>query len=148
MDNHALEHNSCLVQLRTSQPHFVANVLLIQSKRLLEHASQFPQFFLERLLVRPRQRGVEQVPRDTIKASRYRQTKDGECFKLGFGELTRVYGIDDAAGEFERAALAVAVFSTSPASVDEPAVDLVLGHAFGEHLGVAARLNQDMLSKC
>ena len=55
-----------------------------------------------------------------------------------------MHGVDDAAGEPEGAALALAEFTASPAGVDEPAVDFVLRHTFSKHLGVAAGLDEEV----
>lgn len=52
-------------------------------------------------------------------------------------------GVDDGARVFERASLARAVFSTGPAGVDEPAVDVVLRHALGKHLGITSGVEDD-----
>jgi hypothetical protein len=51
-----------------------------------------------------------------------------------------MYGIDNATCIFESTALAGAKLAAGPASVDQPAVNFVLGHALGEHLSVASRL--------
>ena len=52
-------------------------------------------------------------------------------------------GIDDATSELERATLAGTELASSPASVDEPAVDLVFGHTLCEHLGVTTGVEDD-----
>ena len=49
-------------------------------------------------------------------------------------------GIDDLTSVLERASGTGSVLSTSPAGVNEPAVDLVLRHTVGQHLGVPSRL--------
>lgn len=138
---HKLErHPRRLMKLRTSEPNLLVHILFIQCKRLLEHPTKLLQLLLERLLVGPRQRRVQKLPRDTLKRSRYREVEDAKVLKLSLGELARVDSVDDAARVLERAAFAIAIFATSPASVDEPAIDLVLGHTFSQHLGVATRL--------
>ena len=60
--------------------------------------------------------------------------------ELSFSELTRVYCVDDATSELKRTALAAAELAAGPTSVNEPAVNVVFGHAFSKHLGVASRL--------
>ena len=54
-----------------------------------------------------------------------------------------MHSVDNGAREPQRAALPRAVFPARPASVDEPAVDVVLRHAIGEHACVAAGVQDD-----
>lgn len=56
-----------------------------------------------------------------------------------------MHSIDNAASILERATFASAIFTASPSGVDEPAVDVVLGHTFCQHLSVAAGLNDTAL---
>jgi len=51
-----------------------------------------------------------------------------------------MHSVDNATSEFKRAALASAELAAGPTSVDEPTVNVVLGHAFSKHLGIASRL--------
>lgn len=51
--------------------------------------------------------------------------------------------VDDATGVFERATLARTELAARPASVDQPAVDVVLSHALSQHLSVATRVEDD-----
>ena len=130
------------MKLRARQSNLLIHILLIQRKRLLEHTTQLLQLLLERFLVCPCQRGVQQLSWDALEVGRDRKAKDGERLILCLGELTGMHGVDDAASEPEGAALALAEFTASPAGVDEPAVNLVLRHTFGKHLGVAAGLDE------
>jgi len=131
------------LNVRASEPNILSDVLLIQCKRLPEHPGKLPHFPLERLLVRPCQARVQQLPRHTFNKSRYRQSKRAKTLKVGLGELSGMDSIDDSARVFEWAALARAELAARPARVDEPAVDLMFGHAFGEHFGVAAWVEDD-----
>jgi len=54
-----------------------------------------------------------------------------------------VHGIDNAASELEGAALATAELATGPTSVDEPAINIVLGHALSKHLSIASGVEDD-----
>ena len=125
---------------RSSHPNLVVHVLLVQMEGLLEHTSKFSNLLLESLLVGPSQAGVKKFSRDTIQGGWYLQVEDSKMLELSFGKLTRVYSVDNATSELKRAALPTAEFAASPTSVNEPAVNLVFGHAFGKHLGVASRL--------
>ena len=127
---------------RSCQPNLVVHVLLVQMEGLLEHTSKFSKLLLESLLVGPCQAGVKKFSRDTLQGGWYLQVEGCKMLKLGFGELTRVYSVDNATSELKRAALAAAEFAASPTGVNEPAVNLVFGHAFGKHLGVASRLGE------
>lgn len=129
--------------MRSSEPDALRNVLLVQRKRLLEHPRKLPNFPLKRLLIRPRETRVQQFPRDALDSGGYRQTECSETLVVRLGELPGVDSVDDGTGEFERAALARAEFPACPAGVDEPAVDFVFRHALGEHLGVAAWVQDD-----
>jgi hypothetical protein len=60
---------------------------------------------------------------------RDREIEGSEVLVLGLGEFTGVDGVDDATSELERTPGTGSILATSPTSVDEPAVDLVLGHA-------------------
>jgi len=125
------------------KPDILRDVLLIKCERLLEHARKLPDLPLERLLIRPSKTRIQQLPRDALNRGRYRQTESTKIFKVGFGKLPRVDGIDDCASVFKRATLACAELAACPAGVDEPAVDFVFRHALGEHLGVAARVEDN-----
>lgn len=54
-----------------------------------------------------------------------------------------MHSVDNAASILKRATLASAEFSAGPAGVDQPAVDVVLSHTFGQHLSVAAGVKDD-----
>ena len=143
--NHYTIHALCQVgffklHCRSSHPNLVVHVLLVQMEGLLEHTSKFSNLLLESLLVGPSQAGVKKFSRDTIQGGWYLQIENCKMLELSFGELTRVYSVDNATSEFKRAALAASEFTASPTSVNEPAVNVVFGHAFGKHLGVASRL--------
>ena len=51
-----------------------------------------------------------------------------------------MHGVHNAASVLEGAALATTELATSPTSVDEPAIDIVLGHAVSKHLCIASRV--------
>lgn len=129
--------------MRSCEPHVLGDILFVKCERLLEHASELSDLPLERLLIGPRQTGVQQFPRDTLDSGGYRQTEGAKALEVGLGELTRVDGIDDSARVLEWATLSCAELPAGPASVDEPAVDVVFRHALGKHLGVAARVEDD-----
>jgi len=131
------------LKLGSSQAHLLVDVLLVESERLAEHTSQLAYLLVERLFVLPCQCRVEQLAGNTLDGGRDGETEGAKGLVLCVEELARVHGIDEAASVLERATLADTVLATSPASVDEPARDVVLGHALGEHLGVAAGVEDD-----
>lgn len=71
------------------------------------------------------------------------QVEGCKMLEFSFGELTRVYSVDYATSELKRASLAAAEFAASPTSVNEPAINVVFGHTFGKHLGVASRVEDN-----
>ena len=127
-------------KLRAGQADLLVDVLLIEGEGLLEHAAKLAKLALERALVLPRERGVEELAWDAVERGGDAEAKDGEGLVRRLRERARVHGVDDAARVLERAALACAELAARPACVDQPAVDVVLRHALGEHLGVAAGL--------
>jgi len=129
--------------LWSSLPNLGLNIRLIQCERLLEHTSEFANLLLECLLVAPCQRWVQQVPWNTLEGNRDLQAERAKRLKLGLGKFSRVNGVDDAAGNIQRAPLSSSKLATGPSSVDQPAVNLVLGHALSKHLGVATRVEND-----
>lgn len=135
--------NSSL-NLWPSQPHLLLHILLIQRKRLNKHPRQLLHLLLERRPIGPRKTRVQQLAWDALEGGRDGQVEGLEGLEVGFGELAGVDGVDDGAGVFEGATFAGAVLAAGPAGVDEPAVDVVLGHALGEHLGVATGLEGDV----
>ena len=129
--------------MRSSEPDALGDILFVQRKRLLEHASELPNLPLERLLIRPRETRIQKLPRNTLDGGRYRQAKGTKGLEASLGELTRMDSVDDGTGVFEWATLARAELASGPAGVNEPAVDLVFRHALCEHLGVAAWVEDD-----
>jgi hypothetical protein len=125
-----------------SEPHLLLYVVLVQRKRLVEHASKLADLALERRAVRPRERGVEQLARDALDRGGDLQVERLKGLVLRVLELATVHGVDDPPRHGERAAFAGAIPAAGPPRVDQPAVDFVLGHAFCEHLGVATGLNE------
>jgi len=63
--------------------------------------------------------------------------------EFSFGELTRVYSVYNATSVLERAAFAATEPAGGPTSVNEPTVNFVFRHAFGKHLGVASRVEDN-----
>lgn len=122
---------------RTSSANLLVDILLVESKGLGEHASQLPHLLVERLLVRPGQRGVEYFTRDALDMGGNGEVEGAKGLVLCLEELARVDGVDDAAGVLEWATLANTILATSPTSVDEPTGNIMLGHTFSQHLGVA-----------
>lgn len=118
-------------------------VLLVLRKRPSEHAREFAELALERVRVLPCQTRVEDLAGDALDRGGDTQVEDGEVLELGPGKRAIVHGVDDGTGVPERAALAHAVLAARPTGVDEPAVDIVRGHARGEHAGVASRVEHD-----
>lgn len=129
-----------ILQLWPGEPHLLIYIILVQRERLAEHASKLADFALESGAVRPRECGVEHLARDALDSSGDLQVKRLKVLELRVLELARVDGVDDATGHRERAASASAVPAAGPASVDQPAVNFVLRHAFCEHLGVTTGL--------
>ena len=117
-------------------------MIRVQRKRLLEHARELPHLSLERLLVRPRETWVQQLPRHALEMGGYRQPEGAKSLILCLCELARVHGVDDATGVLEWASFASAELARGPSGVDEPTIDLVSRHALREHFGVAARLER------
>lgn len=125
---------------RTGQPDFLLDVLLIESERLLEHTRELPDLSFEPFLVGPGPLRVQQLRWDALQRGGDRQVEGTKGLVLCLGEFTGVDAIDDSTGELERASGTGSVLAAGPASVDEPAVDLVFGHTVGQHLGVPSRL--------
>lgn len=49
-----------------------------------------------------------------------------------------MHSIDDTTSVFERATFAVTELATNPTGIDQPAIDIVLGHTLGQHHSIAA----------
>ena len=131
-----------LVNDGSCHPHFLVDVLLIQRKRLVEHPSQLPNFLLKSFLVRPSQTGIQQFPGNAFKRSRYRQVKSTKRLELRLGQLPGVNSVHDNSRIFERTTFARAKFASSPASIYEPAVDLMFRHALCQHVRITTRLKK------
>lgn len=80
---------------------------------------------------------MEDLGRDTVDGSGDGEVEDWEVFKLALCERSIVDSIDDSSGVLERTSFAGTELSTSPTSVDQPTVDIVLLHSLGKHLGVS-----------
>lgn len=119
------------LEVGPSRPNLLLDVLLVQSERLLEHACELPNLPLETLLVDPSLPRVQQFRRNTLQRGGDREIEGPEVLVLGLGQFARVDGVNDTAGVLKRASKTGSVLATSPAGVDEPAVDLVPGHAVG-----------------
>jgi hypothetical protein len=118
--------NSSCLDGRASKLDLLLHIVLIQRKRLAEHACELADLALERLAVLPRLAGVQDLGGHVLARSGNREAKDVKGGVLGLCERAVMDGVDDRAGVLERAAPAVAILAASPAGVDEPAVDLVL----------------------
>jgi len=125
------------LDLRSCHPDLLVHVALVQGKGALEHDSQLANFLVESSFVSPGQRGVEEFTGNTLERSGYLEAESAEVLVLGLGEFTRVNSVDDATGILKGAALACTKLAAGPASVDQPAVNVVLGHALGKHVSVA-----------
>lgn len=119
------------------------DVGLVLLEGLVEHATELLDLGLEGGLVGPGLGGVEDLGGNTGDRLGDGEVEDGELLVLGLGERTIVDGVDNSTGVLEGAAAASAELAASPSGVDEPAVDLVLVHALGKHLGVAAGVEDD-----
>jgi len=86
---------------------------------------------------------VKDLGWDTIDGFWNRKVEDWEVFEFTLGERTVVDGIDDSSGVFEGTSLAGTELSTSPTSVDQPTVDIVLLHTLCKHLGVSTGVEND-----
>ena len=49
-----------------------------------------------------------------------------------------MHSIDDTTSIFERATFSVTKLAANPTGIDQPAVDVVLGHTLGQHLSITA----------
>jgi hypothetical protein len=98
--------------LRPSDPHLLLYVVLVQRKRLVEHASKLADLALERRAVRPRERGIEQLARDALDRGGDLQVERLEGLVLRILELATVHGVDDPPRYGERATSAGATCST------------------------------------
>lgn len=105
-----------------------------------EHGSKGVDLVGEGLLVGPGQVRVQHFSGNTFQRLGDRQVEDGEVFEFGFGQGTVVDGVDDGSGVLERASLSGTELSSGPTSVDQPTIDLVLGHPLFQHLGVMGRV--------
>lgn len=102
------------------------DITLVQLERPLEHASEFTNFSLEGFLVSPSQAGIEKLARDTFDAGGNLQPENIKILEFGVEKFTRVDSVDNAASNFQRAALAGAELATGPSGVDQPAGYIVL----------------------
>jgi hypothetical protein len=137
------KHPTASSHLRTSLPHLLRHIRLIQRKRLAEHTPELPDLAFKRLRVLPRHPRVEQLARDALDCGGHLQVEDPKGLVLGLGELSRVHGVDDPTRVLERAPRARAELAPRPARVDQPAVDVVLRHPLREHLCVPAWVQDD-----
>lgn len=132
-----------VLELRSTHPNRLLNIILIRAEGLLEHSSKLHNLALERALVLPRESGVEDFPGDTFDALRNREVEHVKVFVLGrrVGQFARMDRVDDTACVLERAASPRTVLASRPARVDQPAVGVGRGHAFRKHGGVARGLH-------
>lgn len=134
------------LQMGSSQPDLLLDVLLVKSERLLEHTPEFPDLSLETFLVGPSLPRVQQLRWNALQRSGDGEVEGVESLVLGLGEFTGMDAIDDATSVLEWASGTGSILATGPASVDKPAVDLVLGHTLGQHLGIPSRLLKNIRS--
>ena len=134
------------LELGSSQLDLRFDVLLVESERLLEHARELPDLFLETFLIVPSLPWVQQLRWNAFQLGGDREVESAEVLVSGLGEFTRVDGVDDPTSVLEWASGPASVLATSPARVDKPAVDLVLSHTLGQHLGVPSRLTKRIQS--
>jgi len=102
------------------------DITLVQLECPLEHACEFTNFSLKGFLVSPSQAGIEKLARDTLDAGGDLESENIESLEFGIEEFTRVDGVDNAASNLQRAALAGAELATRPSRVDQPAGYIVL----------------------
>jgi len=136
------------LDLRARKAHLLVDAALVHRERLVEHLRELAHLARERLLLGPRAGRVEDARGHAVDGRRDLQPERLEALVLclfGVRELAGVDRVDDAARVLEWAALAGggAELAADPARVDEPAVDIVLGHALREHGCVARGVEDD-----
>lgn len=103
-----------------------------------EHTSQAVDLSVECFVIRPGSGRVEQLVRNALQLLGDRQVEDGEVLEFSLGQGTVVDGVDDGSSVLQGASLALTELAARPTGVDQPTVDLVLGHPLLQHTRVVS----------
>ena len=123
--------------IRTTCENLSAGAFLVGFEVIEKEIGEFPRTGIKGGLIAPTVAGDEDVGGDIGDFGDGLETEERVGFGGSFGEFSAVDRFDDGSGVFEFDAFADAVAAFDPAGVDEPDVDLVVLHFFGEEFGVA-----------
>lgn len=125
---------------RSCVDNFFGGLVLILLEVLLEHSSEVRDFGIVGFLVFPSVSRKQDIRIDTRASSGDCEVEDRHVLEFALFQFSAVNRIDDLSRHLQAHSRSLAVFTTRPTGVDDPAVSAVFFHLLSKHVSVSGRV--------